>query len=225
MKDYFNKLLKNEYVDKIISFISLQILAKIHWNSLKALVNGGVYWDLKEADHDYLRKALTYNYYFILTYRKTHLTSYLINLGNLITTGKWTGWTHFLMNVENEVFEGQGFKIMEATGKGVHYSTFMEVFDCDSVSLLKPRNLTIEDWTLLLDKAKDQYGKPYNTLFDLTNETEISCVQLGLEALRSLPDYQKHFSSFEAMIQKYGNLTPQMYYDCPDFEIVWEVRR
>ena len=215
----------NKYVEKIITFISLKIISPINWNSLKVLFNRGVYWDLKEEDHDYLRCALTHNYYFILTYRKTHFTTYILKLWNLIKMKKWINWTHFLMNVENEVKYGQGFKLIESTGKGVHYSTFMQVFDCDSVALLKPRNISIEDWTLLLDVAKKQEGKKYDTLFDLANDKKLSCVELGLKALRKLPDYEKNFANFEALIKKYGQLTPQMYYDCPDFEVVWEVRR
>jgi hypothetical protein len=39
------------------------------------------------------------------------------------------------------------------------------------------------------------------------------------------PDYQENFANFEKMIKERKNLTPQMFYDCPDFEVVYEVRK
>lgn len=34
-------------------------------------------------------------------------------------------------------------------------------------------------------------------------------------------DYDKNFSNFEALIKKHKNLSPQMIYDCGDFDIVY----
>jgi hypothetical protein len=39
-----------------------------------------------------------------------------------------------------------------------------------------------------------------------------------------LPDYEVRFRRFEDLIQKRKNLTPQMFYECDDFEVVFEVR-
>lgn len=209
-------------LQSIWTWISLNIISPITWNPIKALFNGGVYWDLTEEDHNQLRKLLAKNHYIILVYRKTHFTSYLIMLGNLIKTGKMGSWSHALMNLEGEAAKDEDFRLLEATGKGVHYSSFMQVFDCDRVCLLRPKGFTDEDWTEALDKLRKQEGKPYDTLFDLSEDQSLSCVELVHEAIEG--DLTK-LPSFTALIEKYKNLTPQMFYDCDDFEKVFEVRR
>ena len=39
------------------------------------------------------------------------------------------------------------------------------------------------------------------------------------------PDYYTNFANFEKLIAERKNLTPQMFYECPDFEVVFEIRR
>lgn len=212
--------------NRLIYWISLKIVAKLAWNPIQALFGGGIYWSLTEQDHDQLRELLRPNYYIILNRRKTHLTTYLISIANKIKTGRWAHYTHALMNVDDgNIRNDNDFKLMEATGKGVHFSTFMQVFDCDSVALLRPRQMSDHDWTGVLDRLLRQKGKKYDCLFDLADESELSCIELVRVALKALPDYNTRFARFEQMIQKTGNVTPQMLYDCPDFEVVWEVRR
>jgi len=43
--------------------------------------------------------------------------------------------------------------------------------------------------------------------------------------MRAMPNYATNFANFERMVQRKENITPQSFYDCPDFEVVWEVRR
>jgi hypothetical protein len=204
----------------------MSIVTRINWCSMRSLFNHGVYWSLTENDHDFLRKALTKDYYIVCTARKCHLTTFIIRAVSSLRGSSAPYYSHVLMNVEgDEPVLDSDFKLIEATGKGVHYSTFMQVFDCDSVALLKPKNMTLEDWTTALDEARKQNGKPYDNLFDLMDETHLSCVELVRDALLKVPGYAEKFPHFEAMISKERNLTPQMYYDCPDFEIVWEVKR
>lgn len=38
------------------------------------------------------------------------------------------------------------------------------------------------------------------------------------------PNYSVNHANFAALSEKYGELTPQMLYTCPDFEVVFEVR-
>lgn len=211
---------------RLLTWLSLNTVAKVEWNAIKALFNKGIYWSLTEEDHDKLREDLKSNYYIILNRRKTHLTTYLISLANLIKTGKFSHYTHALMNVDDgNIRNDNEFKLVEATGTGVHYSSFMKVFDCDSVVLLRPKGFTDENWTVALDGLLKQVGKEYDCLFDVSDDSKLSCIELARRALQFQPDYETRFANFEAMIKKTGNLTPQMLYDCPDFEIVWEVRR
>lgn len=213
-----------KWYEKMIEFISLKVVSPINWNGIRALFNRGLYYTLTPEDLENIREKLSKGYYFILTHRDTHLTTYLISLGNFIKTTKWSYWSHLAVNLEGDVSKDADFRIMEATGKGAGYSHFMEVFDVDGACLLMP-NLTPEEWEIVMEGEKEQDGKKYDTLFDLADETKVSCVEVGLNALKKLPNYKEKFANLEAMIQKYGQLTPQMYYDCPDFKNVLEVRR
>jgi len=128
------------------------------------------------------------------------------------------------MNLEDEVKTDDDFMLIEAIGSGVTETPFKDVFNVNGVVLLKPKNLTINKWTAILDRAKTELGKPYDNLFDLKNDKALSCVELVRVALQADPDYATNFAEFERMIKKEKNLTPQMFYDCSDFEIVYEVR-
>ena len=189
------------------------------------------YYSLTEDDLNLLRQKLKQHYYVILNHRKSHLTTYLIGFGNLIKTGKWSYYCHAFMNVDDGTAEGdEGYKFIEATAEGVHFSTFMQVFDCDGVVLLRPKGMTDQEYTDLMDKyiattAEQQIGKAYDDLFDLMDDNFQSCVETVRKCLMSMPDYEKRFPNFEATIKKFGNLTPQMYYDCPDFEVAFEVKK
>lgn len=202
-----------------------QFVASIQWNPIRALFNGGVYYDLSEKDHDTLRRLLAKNNYIILTYRKSHLTTWLIGLLTKIKTGKWPQYVHALMNVDNidDPEDWLNYKIMEATGKGVHWSTFMEVFDCDRVCILRPKPVTDDEWVNIIEKLLNQEGKTYDDIFDLSNDTQLSCVELCRVALQAYPNYSKEFSNFEELIHKEGTLIPQMFRDCNDFEVVLEI--
>lgn len=216
----------NSLVYKVIKAV-LTCAGNITWNWLHALFNDGLYYSLTKADHAELRKLLASNYYIILISRKAHLTTYLVGLASLVKDGKWSSWSHALMNVDNvtDPTSWDQFKLMEATSTGVHWSTFMEVFDCDAVCLLKPKNVTLDDWTEIIDGLTSQEGLPYDDLFELTDASHVSCVELVLNALKAMPTYREKLPSLEASIEKVGNLTPQMFYDSDDFEIVLELHR
>ena len=211
---------------KVIDFF-YDIFAQIKWQGIQAFVNGGTYWTLTEQDHDTLRKMCNAGYYFIVTRRRCHLTTYLIGIASKIGTGITSHYCHALMNVDDgNPTTNDDYKFIEATGEGVHYSTFMQIFDCDSVCLLHPRGMTQAEWVEVLEAAVDTLGLPYDDLFDITDATHVTCIEMCRRALQGLPDYSTRFANFEAMIAKAGNnLTPQMLYDCPDFERAFEIRR
>lgn len=194
---------------------------------LYALFNNGRGYKLTDQDFELLKEHLANNYYVILINRKTHLTTYLLGALSFIKTGKWPEYSHALMNADSleTAADWNEFKFVEATSIGVHFSKFMDVFNCDSVCLLKPKALDFQEWNDVIDGLLDQNGKQYDDLFDLSDTTYVSCVELVLDALRQDPDYQEDFSDLEKRINKVGNLTPQMYRDCSDFEVVLEIRR
>lgn len=191
---------------------------------------GTVHWKpsnlLTATEQQSVVRLLMSDYYIILTRRNNHLSTYATFFTSLLYTGKFSFWSHAMMNLEDQVNGVEDFRIVEAIGDGVEYTPFDKALDVNSIVLLKPKHLTISDWTTILDKAKSEVGKPYDNLFDLANDKALSCVELVRTALKAEPDYDKNFAAFEAMIAKAGNqLTPQMFYDCEDFEIAYEIRR
>jgi hypothetical protein len=209
----------------IWKWLGLHVINYIEWSKLKGLFRKGKYWDLTPEDWNAIRKLCAENYYVILIRRKTHLTTYLISLASWLKTGKLGYWSHALMNLEDGVKTDLDFRLVEATAEGVHYSTFEQVFDCDAVCLLRPRGFSDKDWTETMDRLKSDLGKPYDMLFDLKSDQELSCVELVLNALEGAEDFNKDLDDLKAMIEKERNLVPDMYYDCKDLEIVFEIRR
>lgn len=203
-----------QFLKKIIEAVILAI-GKVHWAPGKMI---------STAQQDEIRALLKDNYFVILTYRKNHLSSYGVAIANFFLTGRLGKWSHALMNFENTVNSDEDFRLIEATGDGTHFTPFDKVFDVHRVVLLSPTNMTLDEWTGLLDKAKSEVGKPYDSLFNLANENELSCVELVRAILRDQPNYDKDFANFEALIKKRKNLSPQMYYDCPDFKVVYEAK-
>lgn len=204
------------------------------WSSLVTLI-GKIHWPtstmLSVEDQARVRQLLVDNYFVILTYRKNHLSSFFTGFASWFLTGKWSKWTHALMNLEDTVQTMADFRLVqmdrvliEATGAGSIVSPFEKVFDCHAVALLKAKNMSLDEWTAVLDKAKESMGKPYDTLFDIADDSAMSCVELVRTILRDEPNYEVDFANFEALIKQHGNLSPQMFYDCGDFEVVFEAR-
>lgn len=205
---------------------------KKYWESFAnwvVITIGNIRWGYKDGltanELSEIRNRLIPNYYIILTHRKNHLSTFFVGLASWVVTGKWSYWAHALMNLEDEVKSDDDFRLIEATGRGTHYSPFDLVFRVHGVVLLKPKNMSVEHWTKVMDKANTELGKPYDSLFDLKNDQRLSCVELVRSALMAEPDYEKNFANFEEMIKSRKNLTPEMFYDCEDFEIVYEIRK
>ena len=199
-------------------------------NIINAIVHfiGNFQWkadtEISNEQKIQIRQYLGPHYFIILTWRSNHLSSYLIAIANLLFTGRFGKYSHSLMNVEDDVASEVDFRLVEAIGTGVQYSPFDSVFNVQRVCLLKPKNMSLDKWTCILDRAKTELGKPYDSLFDLKTDTALSCVELVRIALMAEPDYKENFANFEAMIAKGKNLTPYMFRACPDFEVVFEVR-
>lgn len=195
------------------------LVGKVNWKTTKVL---------HPAEFDVIRTHLSKDYYIILTRHNGHLAAYMIALSRWVLSGfkEWGFYGHAFMNLEDTVKTDNDFRFIEATGIGTHYSNFNDVLDnqTGAVALLKPKSMTIKQWTTVLDKAKTELGKPYDTLFDLADDKALSCVELIRVALMAHPNYFVDFANFEAMIKKYKNLEPHMFYTCPDFEVVYEVR-
>ena len=189
-------------------------MAKVKWKQTKFLT---------ESDVNHLRDEFKDHYYIILSRRSNYLSTFFIGLGTFLVTGKWGRYTHALMNLEDVVHSDSDYRFIEATGEGTHYEGLAGVLsEVDAVALLLPKNVTKEEWTECLDNAKTYLGTPYDNLFNVYQSNEINCCELVRVALQALPDYSTRFAKFEEMIVNSGKkLTPQMYLECEDFEIVW----
>jgi hypothetical protein len=196
--------------DKVVKFIG-----NISWKQTNPLT---------EEEKQEIRKRLTKDYYIILTRSNNHLSTYAISFANFVLTGKFSYWGHALMNFEDKVSSDADFRLMQATRAGVAYATFDEVFNTNSVVLLKPANMNLTKWTKVLDKAKTELGKPYDTLYDLSNDQALSCVELVRTAMQASPTYAADFECFEHDIKDHKNLTPEMFYTCKDFTPEFEIR-
>lgn len=199
-------------------------IGKVKWDFIPAAVNSGKYYKLTYKEQIVLRRKLEQNHYIILTRRDTHLSTYCQNAAELIMRGSWGFWSHCAMNAEDAVTTDEDFRILEAVGRGVIYSEFKDVFDCDSAALLIPKGFTPEDWTIVLTDAAKQLGKGYDTVFNCLDDSKMSCIELVRHALKAVPNYEQRFPKFEAMLVKYKTLSPEMLYSSGEFEIAYEVR-
>lgn len=200
-----------------IQIYAIKLMAKVKWTQTELLT---------ADDEIELKEKLTKDYYIIATRKSNYLTTFFICLSNFFLTGKWGFYSHVLMNLEDVVKTDEDFRFIEATGTGVHYSTFDDVFGhVDAVALIKPKHMTITEWTEALDRAKVYLGRPYDNLFDLESALEVNCVELIRLALQGIPDYDTKFADFEKMIAAKKKLTPDMFHECDDFEIVYSINR
>lgn len=204
------------------------IIANTSWTSFKAFITGRKGFDLSDEDRLRIREILATHYCVILTYRKTHLSTFSISFLTWIKTGKWPQYVHVLMNVDPEDNPelSQNFRLVEATSKGVHFSHFDDVFDCDRVCLMAPANMRHEDWDLVMENVFDQIGKPYDNLFNIADQSHLSCVEMVFNALRGdNNELAQYFPNLVKEVDSVGNLTPQMYRECPDFTVLFETKK
>jgi len=181
---------------------------------------------VSDEDLSKIREMLTKDYYLICVRSSNLLSAWMVGLTDWWMTGKFGFYAHCLMNLEDEVQSDDDFRLVEATPRhGVSYNSFRKVFkNASSVALLKPRTFSMEEWTKVMDRAKGYVGSKYDTLFDFARDNKLSCIELIRDALKADPNYNTNYANFEALLKKYGKITPNMLYDCPDFEIVFEVR-
>jgi len=172
-----------------------------------------------------LKKVLDQDYYIICSVHYTHLSYWLISIAQKIKRGTWAKWGHVFMNYDYDKTDKPMF--CEATGRiGVRVIGFEELMAGDGFVLLKPKNLDLDKFTSVIDAGlKKNIGKPYDDLFDMQNQTRLSCVELVLVVLEQIPGYKDFFKKFFTMQKTIKTITPDSYPDCGDFEELCSVRR
>lgn len=218
-----------------IEFISLKLISPAKWTFVKFFFTGRAY-DLKPVDREYARDLMKQNVFLWVSRRETHLTTYLISFSDYALSlvawakNKFKGqrprfgyWSHAFINYDDN-------EIYEAVSKGVQKVFFDSVFDCDAVAALLPRFVSPLEWAEVLPLIKEelelhQKGKKYDTIFNLSDESKVSCIELiRLVLKKNIKDYEIKFKDFEDMIKANKNVTPQMLYDSKSFQVVYEVR-
>ena len=199
----------------LISLI-VKIIGKINWKQTKGIT---------DEDKATIASLLKDNNYIILTRHSNHLSTLMINLSDYFLLGKMGYWSHGLLNIEGDVSSKADYQLLESTANGVAIDDFDTVFgDCSAVAILKPVKMTAEEWSATLETAKADIGKSYDTLYNLAQTQKLSCVELVRNVLMAEPDYATDYANLEAMCQAHQEITPQMFYGCPDFEVIYEVR-
>ncbi len=222
---------------KILDFISLKIIGPINFNRLVFLFEGK-YYNLTSEDRDKCKDLMESARYIWLSRRKTHLTTYLISLADFaLGIIQWikrkqafpklnfSKYTHAFFNIDDDL-------LLEAIGKGVIESYFDDVFDCDWICAAKISGLHDHEWEAIsirmASNGLKQLGKKYDTIFNLDSDNELSCIELIrvmiVEAIGN-DRYAETMMDFQSLIQKSGNLTPQMLRDSNSFEVILEIKR
>lgn len=221
-------------MQKVIDFISLKLISPFKWDRIKFLLTGR-YYNLTAEDRDRARVLMASGTFLWVSRRRTHLTSYLISFADWALSlsvwvksrfkgprPKWGYWTHAFLNLNPTRF-------IEAVAKGVQEAHFDEVLNVDAVAVLAPAFVSPQEWEELsgrvIEKAKAQLGKKYDTIFNIADEDQLSCIELMRVVLMEVPNYETKFRDFEETIKLYKNVTPEMLYRSKSFVVVWEVRR
>lgn len=215
-------------IRRIYDFIALNIIGPIRFDRIVFLFTGR-YYKLTSEDRDECRKLMENGHYIWLSRRNTHLTTYIIDFLNYLL-GRFKinlhkTYTHAFFNISEDL-------LIEAIGRGVIHSYFDDVFDCDWICAVKINGLSNEEWSQISRKMAanswKQLNKKYDTVFDIHDDSKLSCVELIrvliVEAIGN-NKYAEVMSDFERLMQNQGNLTPQMIRNSKSFDIVLEIKR
>lgn len=204
----------------------VQLMGKIQWESLRKLFTGRKY-NLTEQDHGRIFSAIKNQPYIILTYRKAHLSTWLVRAAELILNQKWGCYGHVLVAFQRglPVCKYSDIRFVEAIGKGVVDSHWSDVFNVDGVCVLRP--IYFDSATLLkqIPEIENDIGKKYDSKLNPYDDNQMACVEVGREIMKHIPGYEKSMRVFESMIARRKYLTPDMFKDCPDFEVVLEIKK
>lgn len=174
-------------------------------------------------------RILRKNCCIVLTYEKAKLSTWLINLSSALLRKKegpeYGPFTHVAGNVPPALVNADFDTIfVESTSKGVHLSDIFEVSYVNAMAILYPKNCSAQLWQYACIEAVRNLGKKYDTLFNPSDEF-FSCAELWVDAIKSIPNWEKLFPGIEALVQSKKNIVPMDFILCDDFYVVFNVRR
>lgn len=199
----------------------MTLLAKIRFEWLVRLFKKPTY--LTPSDRIEIMDRLRKNNYIIATFDPYSLSGLFVRFSHWFLTGHKANYTHVLLNLEDS---GEDFKFVEATSGGVHTSTFYDVFKhAQHVALLRPKYYTQDLFDDCVQEAVRLVGKDYDFNYKLDDESKMSCVEVVLHVIKQLPFYNDQLRCLLFLMKYERQLTPDMYVEVPDMEVVWEVKR
>lgn len=207
-----------KFMEPFLDWFFLKVISPISWEPLTAKIKGRPF-ALTLRQFDEVVQIWETMHTITLTRRKSHLTTYLIQIGHFIVTGKWSMyWAHALFN--------DGPIAIEAIGKGVVKNLPKDVLNVDGVAVLIPKHIHLVSWEMIMDEARRhvEAGTKYDNLFDAASDKKVSCIELIYDALKEVENHREIWPNFFDLVEREGNVTPQMLYDCGDFEVIYEVR-
>ena len=89
------------------------------------------------------------------------------------------------------------------------------------ICILEIKHDTEKDIDLINHELQKQLGKKYDNLFDISDESRVSCVEVVYHSLKKF-DFDKDYPNLAKTITEKNTLTPQMFRDCGDFKILFE---
>lgn len=206
----------------LISYLMLNIVGRLNWTGVKYFFTGREF-DLVDDDIEKVCDLLLSGRYVGLCWRKTHFTSYLIALGHLLLTGRWSAWSHCWINIDDEMENPFRMTIFESISEGSKKSRFWNVLNCDAVVLLKPKFLKESDWDEINLAMFNSIGLEYDVFCDEADGSKVNCVEWVVSKM--LETDENSLPGTRALMEKTNSLTPQMLYESGDFEIALEIRR
>lgn len=206
--------------DKFVNYV----IGRINWTGIKYYLTGREY-NITDDEMDEIVSYLSSGRYICLSRRNTHLTTYLISISHFLLTlmnkfyrPKFGYWSHVFMHIES----GVHLDIIESVGKGVVRTNYYRALNVDSICILKPKHFCEDEVENANDLAVKYIGSLYDTSFNIYDDNRLSCVELAYRCLSRVKNHG--LPGLNTMVRRMGNLTPQMFYDCGDFEIVYEIR-
>lgn len=211
---------------RLWDFLILKIIGRLNFNGVFYFFTGKTH-SLKREDKKIVFGYLKNQNYIILINRKTHVSTFFINLYTTLIHRKKSLYSHAAINLELEdVTNPYDIDIIEAVGQGVIKSSFDEILNCDAVCLLKVKAFTRQDWEnciYIMNKFVEQ-KTPYDTMFNYKNADKVSCVELVIEALKASPKFNE-LKHLKDLLNKKKRISPQDLRDCQDFVTILEIRR
>lgn len=203
--------------EKIMTFF-----AHVRWEWLIRIYKNPSYISL--SDKEEIKKLIQEENYIFLTFDPYSFSGMFVIFGTLVKTGRIPEYTHALINLDLDPEDE--YEFVEATSLGVNPSSFEYALGkAKKVCILRFKNYQTNVIKLGVEHVRKNIGKGYDFGFNLSDSSKMTCVELVWDLIKTFPDYEEKCKFLKFLIEYEGQLTPQMFRDCPDLEVVLEIKK